>query len=72
LIREQLKEPPKSEQLDEPIFARLPSERELLSDLSADEVPLIIDLPGNIRIEIGAGCSVELMTSLIHTLNAYA
>lgn len=71
-IRKQTKEQPKPEQLDEPVFAKLPSEQEIPSNLSANDVPVIIHLPGSIRIEIGAGCPVELMASLIHTLNAYA
>jgi len=71
-IRKQTKEQTKPEQLDVPVFARLPSEQEISSDLSADGVPVTIYLPGSIRVEIGAGCPIELMTSLIHTLNAYA
>lgn len=66
-IWEQTKEHP-----DEPVFAKLPSQQEISSDLSAGGVPVTIYLPGSIRIEIGAGCPVGLMASLIHTLNAYA
>lgn len=71
-IRKQTKGQPKPEQLNEPVFARLPSEQEIPSDLSAGDVPVTIYLPGSIRIEIGTGCPAELMASLIHTLNAYA
>lgn len=71
-IRKQTKELPKPEQLDAPVFAKLPSEQEISSDLSAGDVPVTIYLPGSIRIEIGAGCPVGLMASLIHTLSTYA
>ena len=66
-IRKQTKEQP-----DEPVFAKLPSQQEISSDLSVGGVPVTIYLPGSIRIEIGAGCPVGLMASLIHTLSAYA
>ena len=66
-IRKQTKEQP-----EEPVFARLPSEQEISSDLSANDVPVTIYLPGSIRIEISAGLPIGLMSSLIHTLNAYA
>ena len=62
----------KKEQSDEPVFEKLPSQQEISSDLSAGGVPVMIYLPGSIRIEIGAGCPVGLMASLIHTLSAYA
>ena len=62
----------KSEQPEEPVFARLPSKQEISSDLSAGDALITIYLPGSIRIEIGAGCPVELMASFIHMLNAYA
>lgn len=71
-IRKQTKGQPKPEQPEEPVFARLPFEQEISSDLSANDVPVTIYLPGSIRIEISAGCPVRLMSSLIHTLNAYA
>lgn len=71
-IRKQTKGQPKPEQPEEPVFARLPSEQEIPSDSSANDVPVTICLPGRIRIEISAGCPVGLMSSLIHTLNAHA
>ena len=71
-IRKQTKGQPKPEQSEEPVFAKLPSEQEVASDLSANDVPVSIYLPGSIRIEIGVGCPAELMASLIHTLKAYA
>jgi len=71
-IRKQTKGQLKSEQPEEPVFARLPSKQEISSDLSAGDALITIYLPGSIRIEIGAGCPVELMASFIHMLNAYA
>ena len=70
-MRKQTKEQPNPERLEEPVFARLPSGQEISSDLSADDAPVTIYLSGSIRIEIGAGCPVRLMASLIHMLNAY-
>lgn len=70
-MRKQTKEQPNPERLEEPVFARLPSGQEISSDLSADDAPVTIYLPGSIQIEIGAGCPVRLMASLIHMLNAY-
>lgn len=56
----------------EPVFARLLSEQEISSDLSADHAPLTIHLPGSIRIEVGIRCSKELLVSLFHILKVYA
>lgn len=65
-------EPTQMEFEMEPVFAKLPSEQELSSGLSADHTPVTIHLPGNVRIEIGAGCPGGLLTSLLHSLKAYA
>lgn len=67
-IRKKTKGLSKSEQLEDPVFSRLPSEQEI----PTGDAPITIYLPGSIRIEIGAGCPVGLMASLIHMLNAYA
>lgn len=71
-IRKQAKELTEPEQVIDPIFARLPSEQELSSYLPSEHASVTIYLPGSIRIEIGMECPCELMTSLIHTLKAYA
>ncbi len=65
-------EPMETEFELEPVFARLPSKQELTSGLSAAHAPVIIHLPGSVRIEIGAGCPGELLASLLHALKAYA
>lgn len=62
----QTKGQPKPEQSEEPIFAKLPSEQEISSDLSANDAPVTLYLPRSIQIEISAGCPIGLMASLIH------
>ena len=71
-IRKQAKGLTEPEQVIDPVFARLPSEQELSSNLLSEHAPVTIYLPGSVRIEIGMECPCELMTSLIHTLKAYA
>ena len=71
-IRKQIKEQAEPTQTSEPVFVRLPSEQEISSNLLIEHAPVIIYLPGSVRIEIGIGCPNELMTSLIHTLKSYA
>lgn len=65
-------EPTETESELEPVFARLPSQRELSCDLSASHAPVIIHLTGSVWIEIGAGCPGELLASLLHALKTYA
>ncbi len=71
-IRKQAKGITEPEQVTDPVFAELPSERELSSNLLSEHAPVTIYLPGSVRIEIGMECPCGLMTSLIHTLKAYA
>ena len=71
-IRKQMKEQAESIQTPEPVFVKLPSEQEISSNLLTGYAPVMIHLPGSVRIEIGIGCPNELMTSLIHTLKSYA
>ena len=65
-------EPTETESELEPVFARLPSQRELSCDLSASHAPVIIHLTGSVWIEIGAGCPGELLASLLAALKTYA
>lgn len=71
-IRKQAKAPYELEQISAPVFAKLPSEQEISSNLLSDHAPMTIYLPGSIRIEIGMASPGELITSLIHALKAYA
>ena len=71
-IRKQAKSVIEPEQIIDPVFVRLPSEQEISSDLLSEHAPVTIYLPGNVRIEIGTECPHERMTSLLHTLKAYA
>ena len=61
---------PGSEEQQEPVFARLPSESEL-SKTSCDHAPVTFFL-NSIRIEISAGCPAELLASLVSILKSYA
>lgn len=71
-IRKQAKGFIESEQIMDPVFARLPSKQEISSNLRSEHAPVTVYLPGSVRIEIGMECPHELMTSLIHTLKTYA
>ena len=71
-IRKQAKVPSEFGQVSDPVFAKLPSEQELSSNLLSGHAPMTIYLPGSVRIEIGMECPCELMASLIHTLKTYA
>ena len=63
---------PKSDQCSDPVFARLPSEQEILSDLSTGYAPVTIRLPKDILIEVGANCPAGLVTAILRALKDHA
>ena len=56
----------------EPVFAKLPSEQDLLVNAIAGNSPVAILLPDNIRIKIAADCLARLITALLQVLKNYA
>lgn len=56
----------------DPVFAKLPSEKDLQSNPATENAPVTIHLPENIRIEICAGCPAGLMAALLQALKNYA
>ena len=70
LLDQKTESRPGSEEQQEPVFARLPSENEL-SKTSCDHAPVTFFL-NSIRIEISAGCPAELLASLVSILKSYA
>ena len=71
-IRKQTKKSVLPEQTADPVFARLPSEQEISSNVLPGQSPVMIYLSESVRIEIGKDCPCELLASLIHTLKTYA
>ena len=61
-----------SESDPEPVFARLPSEKEACQEYMAGKCPITIYLSANIKIEVHTQCSPELMSTLLLALRAYA
>lgn len=61
-----------AESRSDPVFAKLPSERELRYDAVAGNSPVTILLPENIRIEVDADCPARLMAALLQALKGYA
>ncbi len=61
-----------TESSSDPVFAKLPSERELRYDAVAGNSPVTILLPENIRIEVDADCPARLMAALLQALKDYA
>lgn len=61
-----------AESRSDPVFAKLPSERELRYDAVAGNSPVTILLPENIRIEVDADCPARLMAALLQALKDYA
>lgn len=61
-----------TESSSDPVFAKLPSERELRYDAVAGNSPVTILLPENIRIEVDADCPARLMAALLQALKGYA
>lgn len=50
----------------------MPSEHEIRSKETNALAPVIIYFPGNIRLEVNAGCPAEMISSLIHIIKSYA
>ena len=71
-IRKLAKKSALPEQAADPVFARLPSEQEISSNLLPGHSPVMIYLSESVRIEVGKDCPCELLASLIHTLKTYA
>ena len=61
-----------TESTPDPVFAKLPSEQELHFSAGTGNPPVMICLPENIRIEIGADCPARLMTVLLQAFKSYA
>ena len=61
-----------TESSSDPVFAKLPSERELRYDAVAGNSPVTILLPENIRIEVDADCPARLMAALLQAVKDYA
>ena len=61
-----------TESSSDPVFAKLPSERELRCGAVAGNSPVTILLPENIRIEVNADCPARLMAALLQALKGYA
>lgn len=61
-----------AEEVNPPVFARLPSEQEIRSGHITGESPVTICLPENIRIEVNSDCPPGLMASLLQALKTYA
>lgn len=62
-----------TENLSEPVFAKMPSERELTMRTLTDHVsPVRIVISGSIRIEVQPSCPPELLCSLIKALKENA
>ena len=57
---------------NDPVFARLPSEQDILTGNLKDHAPVTICLPKNIRIEINVDCPAGLMAALLHALKNHA
>lgn len=71
-IRKLAKGSGEQQQDHEPVFARMPSEHEIRSKETNALAPVIIYFPGNIRLEVNAGCPAEMISSLIHIIKSYA
>ncbi len=56
---------------EDPVFAQLPSEQDILNVPQRTEVPVSMFL-GTIRIEISSACPQNLLQALIEVLNRYA
>lgn len=63
--------PEKKALLEDPVFAQLPSEQEVLNVSKRTETSVSMFL-GKIRIEISSDCSKNLLQSLVDALNHYA
>lgn len=63
---------PRTGQGGEPVFVRLPSEREIPSGCAAAHSPVTICLLRNIRIEISADCPAGLLSALLDAVKNYA
>ena len=65
-VKEQEKE-------SEPVFAKLPTEQEIVANtLPSPSSPIRVFLSGNIRIEITDTCKPELLETLLRTLTGNA
>lgn len=56
---------------EDPVFAQLPSEQDILNVLQKTEVPVSMFL-GTIRIDISSACPQNFLQALIEVLNRYA
>lgn len=57
--------------LEDPVFAQLPSEQDILNLPQRMEVPVSMFL-GTVQIEISSNCPQNLLQSLVDILNLYA
>lgn len=57
--------------IPDPVFAKLPEEQDFQFSADTEHSPVIIRLPENIRIEIGADCPARLVAALLQTLNSH-
>ena len=72
-IRKQKKEKNVPEEEKEPVFAKLPSESEIvMRDTAQETVAVSILISGYIRIEAAPSCPPELFQVLIRTLKENA
>lgn len=55
-----------------PVFAKLPSEREICSDVFTGQSPITIVLSESIRIEMDADCPEERLACVFRALKHYA
>ncbi len=56
---------------EDPVFAQLPAEQDILNVPKRTEAPVSIFL-GTVRIEISSACPQNLLQALIEVLNRYA
>ncbi len=56
---------------EEPVFAQLPSQQDILNASQGTEAPVSIFL-GTVRIEISSACPQNLLQALVEVLNRHA
>jgi len=57
--------------MEEPVFAQLPSQQDILNAPQGTEAPVSISL-GTVRIEISSTCPQSLLQTLVEVLNRHA
>ena len=71
-IRKTQRETHQTDAAPDPVFAKLPSEQDFQFRTGPGNSPVIICLPDNIRIELGADCPARLIAALLQALKNYA